>query len=85
VPADPAAAFLRIVKVVRAGRYGYQYEALAVNLIVRLVERYLAGYRLALRENKESRRALIDLLDIFVEVGWPHARKLTYHLQDVFP
>ena len=85
IPADPAGVFLRIGKVVRTSRAGgYQYESLAVDLIVHIVERYLAEFRGVLRENEQCRTTLIELLDSFVEVGWPHARKLTYRLEEIF-
>ncbi len=85
VPVDPAGVFLRIGHVVRAGQTGgYQYESLAVDLIVGLVERYLAEYRAVFRENEECQRTLLEILDMFVKVGWPSARRLTYRLQEIF-
>lgn len=85
IPADPAGVFLRIGKVVRTSLAGgFQYESLAVDLIVRILERYLAEFRGVLRENEQCRTTLIELLDSFVEVGWPHARKLTYRLEEIF-
>lgn len=85
VPIDPHGVFLRIGKVLRAGkRGGYQYESLAVDLIVKLVERYLAEYRSLLRENEECRSTLIDILDLFVQAGWPSARRLTYRLEEIY-
>jgi hypothetical protein len=80
---DPEKVFLRIGQIVRAGKtYGYQYESLAADLIVRLVERYLAEYRFILRENLECQRVLLEILDTFVH--WPGARRLTYHLEDIW-
>jgi len=85
VPVDPRGVFLRIGHVIRAGkRGGYQYEALAADLIVTLVERYLAEYRLVLREDPDCRRVLVEVLDTFVQVGWPAARRLTYRLEEIF-
>jgi hypothetical protein len=85
IPADPAGVFLRIGNVVRASRAGgYQYESFAADLIVRIVERYLAEFRGVLREHEQCRKTLIELLDSFVEVGWPSARKLTYRLEEIF-
>jgi hypothetical protein len=82
---DPRGVFLRIGRVVRSGeRGGYQYEQVAVDLLVRLVERYLAEYRTLLREDERCRRTLLEILDIFVRAGWPSARRLTYRLDEIF-
>lgn len=83
--ADPEDVFLRLGRVVRAGQAGgYQYESLAADLIVRLIERYLAEYRFVLRANPECRRVLLEILDTFVEAGWPSARQLTYRMEEIF-
>jgi hypothetical protein len=85
IQADPRGIFLRIGRVVRAGQQGgYQYESLAADLMVRLVERYLADYRTLLREDTDCRKTLIEVLDAFVQVGWPSARRLTYRLENIF-
>ncbi len=84
-PIDPRGVFVRIGTVVRAGKKGgYQYESLAADLIVKLVERYLAEYRVLLRDDLECRNALIEILDVFVHAGWPNARRLTYRLEEIF-
>jgi hypothetical protein len=85
IPIDPRGVFRRIAAAVRAGeRGGYQYEPLAVQLIVRITERYLADHRYLFAEDGECRRDLVDLLDAFVQAGWPEARQLTYRLSDIF-
>lgn len=85
IPLDPCGVFLRIGHVVRGGQKGgYQHESLAADLMVRLVERYLAEYRVLLRENEECRRTLLEVLDIFVQAGWPSAQRLTYRLEEIF-
>ena len=82
---DPEEVFLLVGRVVRSGRQGgYQYEPMAANLVVRLVERFIAEFRHILQENEECRRTLIEILDTFVEAGWPSARRLTYRMEDVF-
>jgi hypothetical protein len=82
---DPADVFLRIGHVVRGGRKGgYEYEGLAVDLTVKLVERYLAEYRVLFREEEACRQTLLEVLDIFVQAGWPAARRLTYRLEEIF-
>lgn len=85
VPLDPIGVFLRIARVVAVGReFGYQYEELAADLVVRLVERYLAEYREELRSNPECRVALVTTLDAFTEVGWPNALRLVYRLDQIY-
>jgi hypothetical protein len=85
IPLDPKGVFLRIGRVVRGGQKGgYQYESLAANLVVELVERYLADYRGLFREDSECRQILIEILNVFVQAGWPSARRLTYRLEEIF-
>ena len=84
-PLTRADVFLCIGRVVRTGQQGgYQYESLAADLIVRLVEQYLADYPTLLQEDEECRHTLIEILDIFVLAGWSTARRLTYRLEDIF-
>jgi hypothetical protein len=52
--------------------------------MVDIVERYLAEYRLVLRDHRECHAALMDILDVFVRVGWPRALQLTYQLSDIY-
>ncbi|NPA76202.1 MAG: hypothetical protein GXN93_00400 [Candidatus Diapherotrites archaeon] len=85
IPLDPRGVFLRIHRVVSTGQQaGYQYESMAAELIVRLVERYLADYRPLLQEDDDCRKALIEVLDVFVRAGWPSARRLAYRLEEIF-
>jgi signal recognition particle GTPase len=85
LPFDPVNVFLLIGKVVEKGKAGgYQNESLAVELIVKVVERYIAERRHHLQENEGCRHTLIKILDTFVEAGWPSARRLTYRLQDIY-
>jgi ribosomal silencing factor RsfS len=76
---------LLIVRILREGkRGGYQFETLAVDVFVRIIERFLAEYRFLFQENVDCRRGLIDVLDVFVKVGWPQAQRLTYQLEEIF-
>jgi hypothetical protein len=85
IPEDPPGVFLRIADIVRSSRKGgYQQESLAAELIVRIVERYLADYQDLLLENADCRRALVEVLDTFVGAGWPTAQQLTYRLKEIF-
>ncbi|UUZ78820.1 hypothetical protein LJK88_26445 [Paenibacillus sp. P26] len=63
VPVDPTGVFLRIGQTIFAGQKGgYQYEPMVAELVVKLVERYLAEYRGILRDNQDCRRTLLSLL-----------------------
>ena len=82
---DPPAVFRRVGSIVKSSAdNGYQSEAMGADLIVQIVERVLAEHRPMLREDVESRRVLIELLDAFVRAGWPQARRLTTHLEEIF-
>lgn len=63
---------------------GYQFDQLAADLVVRVVERYLAEYREMLQESPECRQVLVELLDTFIRAGCSSARQLTYRLEDIF-
>lgn len=85
LPCDPQEVFERIGKIVASGsKQGYQFEGMAADLIVRLVECILAEYRPMLRDDSENRRVLIELLDTFMRAGWPQAQRLTCHLEEIF-
>jgi hypothetical protein len=84
-PLDPVGGLLLIGDVIReTSAHGYQYEQLGEELIVRLVERYLAEYRPVLREHRECHTVLMEILDVFVRVGWPRAHQLTYRLNEIY-
>ncbi len=85
IPVNPVRVFLRIGRLVLdAKEGGYQHEPSAIDLIVRVVERYLAEYRKILREDEQCLQILIQVLDTFVEVGWPRAWQLTYRIEEIF-
>jgi hypothetical protein len=82
---DPQRVFLTSGQVVRSGvAGGYQFEQMAADLVVRLVERYLAEYRELLQNDEACRKTLVELLDTFVKAGWSNARRLTYRLQEIY-
>ncbi|PEJ62409.1 hypothetical protein CN906_20635 [Bacillus toyonensis] len=85
IPLDPPLIFECISKVVRVAQNGgYQFESLGVQLVVKLVERYLAEFPSAFSEGDKNRQNLLSILEIFVQAGWPDARKLTYKLDELF-
>ena len=63
---------------------GYQYESMAVDLIVSLIQRYLADYRNLVTTDEEALTALRELIEVFVRAGWPSAITLAYQLPDAF-
>jgi len=82
---DPAGVFLRLRNVVVGAQSGgFEFESLAADVVVRTVKRFLAEYRAVLRERSDCRAALVQILDVFVTVGWPAAQQLTYDLEEIF-
>ncbi|MBR0840482.1 ATP-binding protein [Bradyrhizobium liaoningense] len=62
--------------------HGYQYESLGVNRAVTLIGRFLADHR-ELFEDPGRRQTLVKCLDLFIEAGWPSARRLLYRLPEL--
>jgi len=66
----------------------FQYEPLAVGDVVKLIQRALADYRGLFRsesgQESECLTALLEVLDLFVEAGWPEARQLTHRLEESY-
>jgi hypothetical protein len=67
-----------------AHRTGYQQEHEAMRLFVRIVERYLADYRDLIEQDEECREAMVTMLDLFIEAGWPPALRIALRLGDLF-
>jgi len=85
IPLDPTNIFGKIGRIVTMAQSGgYQYESLAADLIVKIIERYLAEYSWVFREQEQCQRTLLKILDIFVNAGWPSARRLTYRLEEIY-
>lgn len=83
-PYGAAKAFDLTAHVIRAGglRGGYQYESLGADLMVRLVGTFLADDK-EIFADEARRQALVDCLEIFMEAGWPAARRLLYRLPEL--
>ncbi len=83
-PADPEAVFDLIAHALLKGgsRQGYEFEPLAINRFVTIVGIYLADHR-GIFASPERREKLIACLDIFVNAGWPAARRLLYRLPEL--
>ena len=85
VDVAPKQSLLLIAGVLRrSAADGIQYELLAADLAVEIIETYLSEHSPMLRSDAEAQSALLDALDVFVLVGWPSATRLTYRLEDVF-
>jgi hypothetical protein len=80
---DPKRVLLTVHHAVPPGG-DYAYEPLAVDLIVGLVERYLAENRDLVTTDEEALTALRELIEVFVRAGWPQAITLACQLPDAF-
>ncbi|KPF62768.1 hypothetical protein IP69_20145 [Bosea sp. AAP35] len=84
LPVDPRRSFDLMEHALRSGgrHSGYQFESLGADLLVRLVGVFLADHK-ELFEDEQRRVALIDCLEIFMDAGWPAARRLLYRLPEL--
>jgi hypothetical protein len=84
VEGDPTGVLDRIAKILLgpAAEDGYQFEYLGMDSLVKLVRRYLADHR-DVFENRDRRRKLVEVLELFSSAGWPQALKLLFELPDV--
>jgi hypothetical protein len=81
---DPPGVFELIAQSVRASeKGGYTMESMAVDVIVRIVERYLADHRDVFADTRRL-SDLMDCLDAFVRAGWPAAQALTFRLGEIW-
>lgn len=82
---DPRGIFQLMAEVVDAGRQGnYEFDPQAAGLIVNVVQRFIADHRAILAIDADCRKALLQILNAFVDAGWPAARRLTYSLETIF-
>jgi hypothetical protein len=85
IPTDPETIFLRIGAILRASKaWGYQYEQLGFDLVLRIFTTYLAEYPEILQSNPECLKIMRETLELFINVGWAAARRLSYRLDDLF-
>lgn len=84
IPHDPVGVFRMIHQsIMAAQRDGLQYESMAADLVVGIIERYLAEYRGLLFQRADVRSELLDILDVFATSGWPKAIRLINRLDQV--
>ena len=84
IPGDPVCVFTAIHAILTGPGTdeGYQFEILGCSAVVNVVKRYIADHR-GIFENPERRAMLVEILQMFSEVGWPDAIKLLYELPDL--
>jgi hypothetical protein len=84
IPADPPQMFDLVAHaLLGAGQvHGYQFESLGADRVVEIVGRFLADNRVIF-EDDSRRKKLIECLDVFIEAGWPSARRLLYRLPEL--
>lgn len=82
---DPARALHLVHRLVTGGGRGggYQLETLAVGEIVEIVQRLLADHR-AVLQDPNALDALREILEVFVDAGWPQAHQLAFGLEQIF-
>lgn len=82
-PINPGQVFDLAAHALRAGtRSGYQHESMGMDLLVKMIGVFLADYK-EIFELEERRAKLVDSLEIFMEAGWPAARRLLYRLPEL--
>jgi hypothetical protein len=84
VAIDPSGVFALIARSVRASeKGGYTLESMGADLVVRIVEQYLAEHREVFADQARL-SDLMDCLDAFVRAGWPAAQALTFRLGEIW-
>jgi len=84
IPGDPVTVFMAIHAILTGpgAEEGYQFESLGSNAVVKVVRRYIADHR-GIFEDPERRAKLVEILQMFSEVGWSDAIRLLYELPDL--
>lgn len=82
---QPRAVLLDSALILEAARESrYVTDSMAADLVANIVERFIADQRSLLRDDLEARKALIGILDQFVQMGWPRAQRLAYRLGEIY-
>lgn len=82
VDVDAGTTFDLAISILQSStRLGYQNDTLGVDLLVKLVGVFLADHK-EIFEDSARRAELIDCLEIFMDAGWPAARRLLYRLPE---
>jgi hypothetical protein len=68
--------------LLQAGKlHGYHFESLGADQFVKMIGRTIADHR-ELFDDPARRLALVEVLEAFVDAGWPAARRLLYRLPE---
>ena len=86
MPCAPGEVFLLATKsICTSSAAGFQYDSLALGAVVKLIQRALADHREIFQDKtSDCLEALLKVLDLFVEAGWPQARQLTHRLEEIY-
>jgi hypothetical protein len=49
-----------------------------------LATKYLAEYRSLLQQNTDCLKIMREALELFINTGWPSARRLSYRVDEIF-
>jgi len=84
IPCKPEAVFGAIYTILlgHGEAEGYHFESLGSAAVVRIIRRYIADHR-AIFEDEMRRAKLVQILQLFSEVGWTDALRLLYDLPDL--
>lgn len=81
---DPALVLRLAAEVVTCSkRFNYNLDSLALGEVVKLVEAILADHREEVQDDA-SVKNLLEVLDAFVEAGWPEALQLVWRLDEIY-
>lgn len=88
LPCAPSDVFVLVARSLNSSRIsGIQTDQLVADKIVALVKQALADHREIFRsipgQANPCLSALLEVLDQFVEAGWPKARELTHRLEEI--
>ena len=83
---EPTEVFHGIAKVIHSAQgWGYQYESMAVELLVKITENYLAEYPQRIQEDPSAREELVDLSKFSSIPDEPTSQKLSYRMEEKCP
>jgi hypothetical protein len=84
IPGDPVAVFTAIHAILTGlgAEEGYHFESIGSTAVVKVVRRYIADHR-GIFDHPERRAKLVEILQLFSEVGWTDAIGLLYELPDL--
>ncbi len=81
---DPPLVLRLAAEVVVCSKpFGYNLDSMAMRETVKLVEAILADYRDKIQD-EPSIKNLLEVLDAFVEAGWPEALNLVWRLDEIY-